>query len=196
MTTATKRHDLDALVDGAVNGDQQAWNSIVDEFQPLVISVARRYRLPEADAQEISQMVWLKLLENLPRLRTPAALPGWIVTTTKHQAFQVLHARARTVSVDAVETYAGNARDMVDDTDVADDLLRAERARAVRGGLAELTSDQRALLLLLVAEPPLSYEEISRRLGIPVGSIGPTRARHLKKLRETTAMRAYRESLT
>jgi len=100
------------------------------------------------------------------------------------------------VSVDAVETYAGNAREMVDNTDVADDLLRAERARAVRDGLAELTSDQRELLLLLVAEPPLSYEEISRRLGIPVGSIGPTRARHLKKLRETTAMRAYRESLT
>ena len=91
MTTsyATEQRELDGLVSAAVDGDQNAWNAIVKQFHPLVVSVTRRYRLSVADAQEVGQAVWLKVVENLHRIRTPAALPGWIVTTTQRQALQM-----------------------------------------------------------------------------------------------------------
>ena len=193
---ATEQRELDGLVSAAVDGDQNAWNAIVKQFHPLVVSVTRRYRLSVADAQEVGQAVWLKVVENLHRIRTPAALPGWIVTTTQRQALQMSKSTRRVVLFDEDESLGSIAYRTTETTDVDDDLLRAEGERAVHDALGEMTSAQRDLLVLLVAEPPLSYEEISRRLGMPIGSIGPTRARHLKKLRDTTAMRTYSACLS
>ena len=176
------------LVARAVGGDQDAWNAIVDRYLPLVMSVVRSYRMTEKDGEDVSQTVWLRLVENLGRIRDPQALPAWIVRTTKNESLRVLRLRARAVPVDPVD---GQTLDTLPDPGEIDlELLRCERAQALRDGLAELTEDQRELLLLLVADPPLSYEAISRQLGMPVGSIGPTRARCLAKLRSTTAVKA------
>jgi RNA polymerase sigma factor (sigma-70 family) len=177
---------LATLVPAAREGNQGAWDAIVDRFLPLVGAIIRRHRLSEADGDDVSQTVWLRLVEHLGALREPDALPGWIRTTTRNECLRVIAARGRVRPVDPQD---GAGLDVVA-TDVAgDDLLAAERGQALREALAELPAARRELLLLLIADPPVAYEVISERLGIPIGSIGPTRARALEQLRRTRALR-------
>jgi RNA polymerase sigma factor (sigma-70 family) len=175
------------LVAAALDGDQSSWNRLVDRYTPLVLSVVRRHRLQGSDAEDVVQTVWLRLIEHLDRIREPAALPGWIVTTARNECLHVIRSHKAVSPVDLAEQGwpegAGNPA-------VDSDLLEAERHEALLAALAELPDRQRALLLLLIEDPPLSYEEISRRLGLPVGSIGPTRARALARVRAHEAMRA------
>lgn len=179
---------LSTLVPAARGGDQHAWDTIVDRFLPLVGAIIRGHRLSEADGDDVSQTVWLRLVEHLGDLREPAALPGWIRTTTRNECLRLLAARGRVRPVDPQDD-GGQGLDAVED-DVADaELLVVERRQLLREALAELPEARRALLLLLVEVPPIAYEEISRRLGIPIGSIGPTRARALDQLRRTRALR-------
>jgi RNA polymerase sigma factor (sigma-70 family) len=187
----TKASDLPALVQASVDGDEEAWNELVRRHAHLVMAVTRQYRMPAADAQDISQTVWLRLVEHLAQIREPAAIAGWIVTTAKHECLRMLRAGGRTVPVDPLN---GRVLDQLATADVDGDLLEAERHQALRDGLAELEPHQRALLVLLAADPRPPYAEISERLGIPVGSIGPTRSRVLEKLRATTAIRTYLEA--
>jgi len=177
---------LAILVPAAREGDQDAWDAIVDRFLPLVGAIIRRHRLSEADGDDVSQTVWLRLVEHLGALREPDALPGWIRTTTRNECLRVLAARARTQPVDPQEQ---GGLDVVAGDVAGDALLAEERRQALREALAELPAGRRELLLLLVADPPLAYEQISARLGIPIGSIGPTRARALEQLRRTRAVR-------
>jgi len=136
----------------------------------------------------VSQTVWIKLLENLASLREPRALPGWIRTTTTRASLQALMSTQRVVAMDPTESenYADRWGDQVD---IAEDMFREECRRALRRGLAELAQHERDLLVLLAADPPLTYQQISTNLGLPMGSIGPSRARYLKKLRASTAIR-------
>jgi RNA polymerase sigma factor (sigma-70 family) len=178
--------DLPELVAAAVSGNRAAWNSLVERFAPLITSVIRRFRLTESDADDVRQNTWLRLVEHLEGIREPRALPGWIVTTTRNEALRVLSARRR---VEPADPQIDDRLDTINNEDLATNLLLAERRQAVRAGLAELRSEHRELLLL-VSDPEISYRQISRRLGIPTGSIGPTRARCLQKLRDTTTLRA------
>lgn len=177
---------LAVLVSDAQEGDQDAWDSIVERFLPLVGAIARQHRLSPADGDDVGQTVWLRLVEHLAGLREPAALPGWIRTTARHECLRLLAARGRTRAVDP---QTGGLDTVTDDLSAAG-LLAAERRQALRDALAELPEGRRELLLLLLVDPPLAYEEISRRLGIPIGSIGPTRARAFAQLRETAALRS------
>ena len=177
------------LVAAAVRGDQGAWNALVQMYLPLVMSVIRRYRLRDKDAEDVSQTVWLRLVEHLEDIREPRALPMWIITTTKHEALHLLKTGRRTTPVDPLGP--SELEEEADTVDLDDDLLRAERQQVLREGLAALPAQSRELLVLLVADPPLSYAEIGRRLNMPVGSIGPTRARCLVKLRETAPVVAF-----
>ncbi len=178
---------LPALVSQAREGDQSAWNAIVGRYLPLVCGLARRYRLSEADGDDVCQTVWLRLVEKLGDIREPAALPGWIATTTRNECLRVIAGRKRMTPVDPVEssTLAGVTDDLA-----GADLVAAEERQALRDGLASLPDDRRELLLILLTDPPIPYADISERLGIPVGSIGPTRARALEQLRNTPALRA------
>nr|WP_208383624.1 sigma-70 family RNA polymerase sigma factor [Modestobacter marinus] len=160
---------------------------MVDRYLPLVRSVTRAYRLPDRDAEDVGQTVWLRLVEHLASIREPRALPKWIMTTAKHESLRVIGSTRRAVALDPLP----EPHDAGERVDVDAELLRAERQQALRDGLAELPAAQRELLLLLVADPPVSYREISERLGMPVGSIGPTRARCLARLRATGALRAF-----
>ena len=178
---------LPALVAAATTGDHRAWSALVERFAPLVTSVVRTFRMTPADADDIRQTVWLYLLEHLADLREPRALPGWIVTTTRREATRVLSGVRRVQPVDPQDD---RRLDGIDSRDVAADLLDAERRQAVRDGLSELPTRHRQLLLLTVADPDIPYRQISRRLGIPTGSIGPTRARTLRKLGDTEPVRA------
>jgi len=133
--------------------------------------VIRRYRLSTAESQDVAQTVWLRLVEHLSSLREPRALPMWMITTAKRESLRYLSDRRRTLLHDPLDPswQATSAEDAEPDAE----LLRAERHEALLAGLAELPARQRELLLLLVEDPPLSYVQISRRTGIPVGSIGP-----------------------
>jgi len=179
------------LVRAASNGDPQAWEALIDRFLPMVRGVIGRFRLPPADAADVNQTVWLRLVEHLGDLREPAALPGWLATTARREALRSLQTHGRTFPVDPQGT---TLADGVDETEVDREILERERARALREGLAELPAQRRELLELLATDPPPSYEEVSGRLGIPVGSIGPTRARALQQLRNTRALRAWAEA--
>lgn len=184
----TETVDVAELLQAAARGDQQAWDRLVDRYMALVISVIRKYRLSDKDAEDVSQTVWLRLVEYIDRIREPRALPGWIATTTKNEALRLLKAKSL---VDPTNPSAGGPLDVdTDSVELDDSLLREERHQAILAGLAELEPHQRRLLELLVADPPLSYQEISRRTGMPVGSIGPTRARCLARLKSTAPIQA------
>lgn len=180
-----ERPGVAQLVTAAAGGSRSAWNEIVERFNPLLIATAHRYRLGEHDVADIAQTVWLHLVEHLGELREPAALPGWLVSTTRHECARLLSRRGRQRPFDPLIPFEGDQVTPDIAGDVADDLERASRQEALLAGFAELSDSDRRLLLLLVADPPLSYAEISDRLQIPIGSIGPTRGRALKRLRAT-----------
>ena len=177
------------LVTAAAARDRAAWNQIVDRFTSLVIATARRYRLGEHDIADVTQTVWLHLVEHLGELREPEALPGWLASTTRHECVRLIERKSRQRPYDPLASAtADQARTPDIALDVADGLDQLSRHQAVLAGFAELSESDRKLLTLLVADPPLSYAEISKQLNIPIGSIGPTRGRALKRLRATAAV--------
>lgn len=182
--------EVSQLVQASASGDQQAWNALVQRYAPLVMAVTRTYQLSTDDAQDVSQTVWLRLVEHLPELREPDALPGWLATTTRRECCR--QAR-QTWRVQPSDPHDGEPLDCVE-LDSA--ILRAELRQALRDGLSELPARDQQLLRLRAGDPPASYHEISQRLGIPVGSIGPTLRRSLEKLRGTSSIRAYLAELS
>lgn len=180
---------IGVLVARASGGDQEAWTDIVLRYSPLLVSVIRSFRLSAAETEDVAQTVWLRLVEHLDSLRDPRALPGWIITTAKRESLRVAATQRRISPRDPNEpTWLVDACEHLG---LDEDLLNAERHEALLSGLAELPAHQRKLLLLLLEDPPLSYAEICRRSGLPIGSIGPTRARALERLRTTPPMRAF-----
>jgi len=176
------------LVTRAKGGDSQAWDALVERFAPLIWSICRRYRLGRADAADAGQCVWLRLVDGLAAIRDPDALPGWLATTTERECIRVLRAARRPEA-------RGQALDVENIPDkqigmAEHELLVAERHAALREALARLPPKYQCLMALLVEDPPVPYGEISARLGIPVGSIGPSRARCLDKLRRDPVIAA------
>jgi RNA polymerase sigma factor (sigma-70 family) len=164
-------------------GDQSAWDALVERFSPLLWSVCRRHRLSESDAADVGQAVWLRLLEHMDDLRQLEALPGWLATTTARECYRVSRSqqdRLRNEMAAGEEVLVTAALPAPDES-----VLVAERNDALRAALAKLSHQCRRLLALLVQDPPLSYAEIGQRLGVPVGGLGPTRAKCLQKLRRT-----------
>jgi RNA polymerase sigma factor (sigma-70 family) len=181
--------DLVDLVARAKSGSDQAWTALFERFLPVVRAVARSYRLTDIDIDDVGQAVWLLLLENVDRIREPRALPAWLITTTRRESLRLIRQRRRTVLVDPLTSVSDDESGT--DTAVDADLLRLEAAQVLLRSLAELPPLQRDLLRLFSDEPTMSYREISAVLTMPVGSIGPTRARGLARLRATPAMRNY-----
>jgi RNA polymerase sigma factor (sigma-70 family) len=181
-------HLITGLVIRARTGDKQAWDALVERYAPLIWSICHRYRLTDADAADVSQDVWLRLVDHLGSLRDPAALPGWLAITTRHECGRLARAaRGRLAAECALDTQ------ILPDEQAAtadQELLGAERHAALREALGDLPADCQRLIALLIADPPLPYAEISARLSIPVGSIGPTRRRCLDKLRRHPAIAA------
>lgn len=177
---------LAALVEAASTGDSDAWDELVERYASLVVSVCRRFRLSDADLHDVSQTVWLRLVEHLPDLREPQALPGWLVTTAKRECLKVKEQSRRQVPVEEPREPAGHSHG--EDIDAA--LLAAERRGALREAFASLPPAWHELMSLLIVDPPLPYDQISRFLGVPRGSIGPTRARCIKRMRETASLAA------
>src|SRR4051812_11941329 len=131
---------LTALVGAAVDHDDDAWNELVRRFAGLVAGTVRRYRLSMADAQDVSQLVWLRLVEHLSGLREPAALPGWLATTTRHECERHLRTHGRSIAVDPL-TMVFPTADSPAEVDAV--LLATERRQVLLDGLAQLTPAHR-----------------------------------------------------
>jgi RNA polymerase sigma factor (sigma-70 family) len=174
-----------ALVTRAVEGDPVAWVAIVDRYAPLVWSICSRFQLSNSDREDVAQKVWLLLVEQLGKLREPAALPGWLAITTHRECLRVVTAARKRERLGAG---LDDALQFADDTMIEEEILTAERRTALRAAFAELPPHCQQLLALLTSDPPYSYAEISEHLGIPVGSIGPQRARCLARLRKSIAL--------
>jgi RNA polymerase sigma factor (sigma-70 family) len=175
------------LVTRARNCDQQAWNALVERYAPLIWSICRRHQLSAADTEDVGQVVWLRLVDQLDNLRDPAALPGWLATTTRRECFRIQRTAGRPSAVRQV------LDENIPDKQAAaadHELLVTERNAALREAFSRLPPGSQRLLALLIADPQVRYAEISARLGISVGSIGPSRSRCLDKLRHDPAIAA------
>ena len=177
-----------AQVTRAANGEEQAWDALVERYAPLIWSICRSHRLADADAGEVGQRIWRQLVDHLDTVRDPAALPGWLATTTSRECARVqraargAHAAGHAPDAQATPDHQGPA--------VEQQLLAAERHAALREALARLPPCCQRLITLLIQDPPLPYATISARLNIPVGSIGPNRGRCLDRLRRDPAIAA------
>ncbi|MFF8810702.1 RNA polymerase sigma factor [Streptomyces pactum] len=173
---------LDELVSGALNGDQESWNRIVERYSPLIWAIAKGHRLSPADCGDVSQATWLRVVQHLDRLRSPDRLAQWISTAARRESLNHLARSKRHIPVGPAE--------VLDQAQDADDqpehmALARERDDEVLTAFCALPARCQALLSLLVAEPPMPYSEVSAALDMPRGSIGPVRRRclaHLERL--------------
>jgi RNA polymerase sigma factor (sigma-70 family) len=188
MSIATADSEVIDLVAGASSGDSGAWDALVDRYAPLVRSICRKYQLGPTDADDVAQSVWLHLVDHLDHIRNAAALPGWLATTTRRECWRVM----RTSRAPHLVFFEPNADYRRDEQSGAPDqhLLEAERHAAVHEAVTHLPREGQALIAMLIADPPLPYAEISAKLGLPIGSIGPTRSRYLDKIRRYPAIAA------
>jgi len=185
-------------VRAAAADDRGGWDALLREFGGLIWTVARAHRLCDADAADVAQATWLSLLEHVNDVRDPARIAGWLRTTARRECLRVLREGGK---------YAPFGDDTPEreapDAPLIDQLLVAERNRALWRGVERLGHRDQALLRSLVAEPRPSYQELAAALKMPIGSIGPTRARALRRLRRELARErprslaiAQREALT
>jgi RNA polymerase sigma factor (sigma-70 family) len=177
-----------ALVARCVAGDSKAWTVLVKRYQRLVYAIVRRTGLDDHAAADVFQTVFSRLVQHLPRIAEPARLQAWIVTTAKREALLQRKLGQRSVSMTSSteEAQDGAEWDMADETPIAEQVLDdLQQVNRMRNALEQLDDRSRDLLLMLFRDEDdaVSYEEIARRLGMSVGSIGPTRARCLEKLR-------------
>jgi RNA polymerase sigma factor (sigma-70 family) len=172
--------DVASLVRRAAAGDKPAWERLVDQYSRLIWAMTREFRLAEMDAADVVQATWLRLLEHIHRIEYPERVGSWLATTARHECLRHLAARKRVTLIDDHNAVFGTAGHQ---TEVDERLLAEERAVAVREALATLPTRSQRLLELLMADPPVSYTEISDQLGLPIGSIGPTRGRCFERLR-------------
>ena len=181
------------LVARAAGSDEDAWHKLVDRYAPLVWSICVRYQLSSADIEDVGQTVWLRLVEHLGKLREPAALPGWLATTTQRECVRVLKTHRR-VEVFGTDPDADGLPREIDTAMIEEEVLMAERNALLRAAFAELPEDSQRLITLLMSDPPLSYVEIGEILGMPPGSIGPTRQRCLNRLRRSPYLRGLTDA--
>jgi RNA polymerase sigma factor (sigma-70 family) len=177
--------ELVAMVRAAVAGDGRALECLVARYDRTLRGTARSYGLRPWDVDDVVQNTWIQFLEHGAKLREPAAVSGWLMTTARRHCLRALQSRVREHLCEDPAS-----REACQDGRLDADLLAAERRTALAASLARLTQPQRELIALLIHEPELSYEEIGERLGRPIGSIGPTRARSLSRLRRDSRLQA------
>ena len=180
--TLPEAEEMAELLGRAAAGDQSAWVRIVDRYAPLVWSVARSFRLSSADAADVHQATWLRLVEQLDSIRDPQRLGAWLATTARREALALLRRASRDLPTGDMHQLEPR---LTPDQDPGTELLRRERDEDLWNAIGRLPGNCRNLLRLLLIDPAPSYAEVSAALEIPVGSIGPTRARCLEHLRRS-----------
>jgi RNA polymerase sigma factor (sigma-70 family) len=180
-------HELAATVRAAAARDAAAFRCLVERYDRSLRAVTRFYRLDRWDADDVVQATWLQFLEHGGDLREPAAIGGWLTTTTRRQCLRTLQRRMRELPSD--DPALG---DDPHHPDPHHALVAGERRTALLAALERLPVRNRRLMTLLVAKPDLSYEEVGRALDMPIGSIGPTRLRSIGRLQRDGDLRPLR----
>jgi RNA polymerase sigma factor (sigma-70 family) len=171
--------NIAGLVRDAVAGDRRAWERLVEQYARLIWSITAEFKLAESDAADVAQTTWLRLLEHIDRIEYPDRVGSWLAATARNECLRSLAARKRVVlAQDEVLSDVVASGPAVDERILAD-----ERDQVVRDALSRLPRRWQRLLELLMADPPTPYADISDELGLPMGSIGPTRGRCLAQLR-------------
>jgi RNA polymerase sigma factor (sigma-70 family) len=168
----------------AAAGDEAAWRDLVRRFDPMLRGIVRGYRLDAADAEDVVQTTWIRAYRNLDRLNEPAAIGGWLAITARREALRTLQRAVR--EFPTAEPHA----DEPDGETPEHVAVERERRGALRAAVHRLPDRQRALLTAMLDTPGASYEELSARLEMPTGSIGPTRERALNSLRRDSCLAA------
>jgi RNA polymerase sigma factor (sigma-70 family) len=184
MSLLSRVDDLDHLVRRCLKKDSRAWSELVDRFQNLVYSVPRRYGLNEEDAADVFQNTFQALLRNLDRIESARTIPKWLAVTASRESLRIkrisaksMGAEDRGLDLDTVVDY--------EERSAEENAIHAERSDLLRRHTQSLNDRCRDLLTMLYLEDEPSYQEISEKLNMPVGAIGPTRARCLEKLRKS-----------
>jgi RNA polymerase sigma factor (sigma-70 family) len=167
------------LLQAAAAGHPQAWRQLMDRYDVQVNATIRTFRLQEADARDAAQATWLRLVEHHGSIRQPESLGGWLRTSARRECLRIIRERSGTDLVadsDVLNVPDGAA-------DLAQSVVDADAARRLSGLVDRLPARSAALIRGLFTEAPPSYTELARRCGVPIGSIGPTRARALRTLR-------------
>jgi RNA polymerase sigma factor (sigma-70 family) len=168
------------LVERAAGGDERAWSELVRRYTGLLWSVTRSFGLPEHRAADVVQTTWLRLVQHIGDLRNPDGIGSWLATTARREALRAI-AKGRREELTDGEQFDEQPDQWLEPVD--EDVLRAEQQARVRAALAKLPERHQLLLRLLAADPPVPYRDIAAALDMPIGSIGPTRARVLERLR-------------
>ena len=179
------------LVLAARAGDSSAWTKLIGRFDTTLRIIAGSCRLAPADVDDVVQATWLALLQDLQRIREPAAIAGWLVTATRREAIRLQRSRAREHLTDDVEV---SGQPLLPGPEAS--AMASERRAALTRALATLPDRHHRLMTLLLAQPALDYEQISDRLAMPVGSIGPIRARSLARLSRHPELLALRDGVS
>ncbi len=174
---------VEDLVRRAAANDQAAWDALVRRFTPYVRSVCRSHRLSDSDAADVEQTTWLRLFEHVGRLERPERVGAWLATTARRECLALLRGGVREVPSDP-----SDLEPVCPAPPAEARLLAAERDAALWKAVGCLPPRSQRLLLLTAVEPAPSYEELGRVLEMPVGSIGPTRGRCLRRLQQDTAL--------
>lgn len=174
--------DTEDLFRRARGGDQVAWDRLVSRYSALLWRIARAHQLSPTDAADVVQTTWLRLVEHAGRIADPTRLGSWLATTARRECLRVQRlSRRERPHPDGHEAFEGVGTSTAPPDA---DLLRSERDALLWSAVASLPERSRVLLRVLMADPQPSYEEVADALGIPQGSIGPTRARSLARLRD------------
>jgi RNA polymerase sigma factor (sigma-70 family) len=175
------------LVKAAAQGDEAAWRVLVERFSSLVWAVARSFRLSTADASDVYQTVWLRFAEHLGRIQNPDQVGAWLATTARRESIRVVRSRGRSFPMEDA-----TLADLVPPDQTSPELavldaeqaqLETDRAKQMWRAFRDLPARCQQLLRILMASHRPSYVEAAAALEVPVGSIGPTRARCLRQLR-------------
>lgn len=174
------------LIEQCLAGDERAWRLLITRYQGLIYSVPRRTGLSPEDSAEVFQRVCILLYRRLSSVRDPSRLGKWLLTTAQRESVRMARRTRHTISLDETDEDGATVTELADARPLADaERIELERAQILRSALAELSERCQSILNeFLRDEGADNYRDIARRLGIPIGSIGPTRARCFARLRE------------
>ena len=169
-----------SLVARAGEGDGRAWEELVGRFGGMIAATGRRYGLTPADVAELQQTTWLRLVENLHKIEQPERVGGWLATTARRESLQLLR-RASKYHSGGDQMLANMPDRHLPEPDARP--IAEERDAVLGAAWGRLKPRCQELLNLLVTDDPMGYKDLSQLLNMPIGSIGPTRARCLEHLR-------------